>query len=50
MTSILETRGLAKSFGAITAAADINVTINVPGKLHGQEFVALFRLHNCFLN
>jgi branched-chain amino acid transport system ATP-binding protein len=28
MTSILETRGLAKSFGAITAAADINVTIN----------------------
>ncbi|MEK6192690.1 MAG: ATP-binding cassette domain-containing protein, partial [Deltaproteobacteria bacterium] len=28
MTSILETRGLTKSFGAITAAADINVTIN----------------------
>jgi len=28
MTAILETRGLAKSFGAVTAAADINVTVN----------------------
>lgn len=29
MTSIiLETRGLSKSFGAVTAAADINITIN----------------------
>ena len=28
MTVILETRGLAKSFGAVTAAANINVTIN----------------------
>jgi len=28
MSSILETRGLTKSFGAITAAANINVTIN----------------------
>jgi branched-chain amino acid transport system ATP-binding protein len=28
MTTILETRGLAKSFGAVTAAANINVTIN----------------------
>jgi branched-chain amino acid transport system ATP-binding protein len=28
MTAILETRGLAKSFGAVTAAADINVTVD----------------------
>jgi len=29
MTSvILETKGLAKSFGAVTAAEDINITIN----------------------
>ncbi|MDA3902112.1 MAG: ABC transporter ATP-binding protein [Desulfuromusa sp.] len=28
MSSILETKGLTKSFGAITAAANINVTIN----------------------
>lgn len=28
MTKILETKGLAKSFGAVTAAADINITIN----------------------
>lgn len=28
MTAILETRGLTKSFGAVTAAANINVTIN----------------------
>jgi branched-chain amino acid transport system ATP-binding protein len=28
MTALLETRGLAKSFGAVTAAADINVTVN----------------------
>lgn len=28
MTAILETKGLAKSFGAVTAAADLNVVIN----------------------
>ncbi|SIS67333.1 ABC transporter ATP-binding protein [Neptunomonas antarctica] len=28
MTSLIETRALARNFGAVTAAADINVTIN----------------------
>lgn len=34
MTSLLETKDLAKSFGAVTAAADINVKIN-PGEIVG---------------